>query len=107
MPGAVFLKPHQLLHPPTPPKSSSSSVASHPSPSVLLSRTDSMTATFTPKFFSVLNANARDTPPTVAESARDLAEFSGKRWVWFKDDKLAFVKGYVTQDNGDGTLQVR
>src|SRR5204863_8889019 len=27
-------------------------------------------------------------------------------WVWFKDDKLAFVKGYVTQDNGDGTLQV-
>jgi myosin protein heavy chain len=35
-----------------------------------------------------------------------LAEFSGKRWVWLRDDKLAFVKGWVTEDNGS-TLKVR
>jgi myosin protein heavy chain len=66
------------------------------------SRSDSTTGTFTPKFINALSAkNSGST-----ESARDLAEFSGKRWVWLKDDKLAFVKGWVTEDNGD-TLQVR
>ena len=65
------------------------------------SRSDS-TGTFTPKFINALSA--RNSGST--ESARDLAEFSGKRWVWLKDDRLAFVKGWVTEDNGD-TLQVR
>jgi len=65
------------------------------------SRSDS-TGTFTSKFINALSAkNSGST-----ESARDLAEFSGKRWVWLKDDRLAFVKGWVTEDNG-ATLQVR
>jgi myosin heavy chain 9/10/11/14 len=67
------------------------------------SRHDSMTATpgtFSQKFVSALdNFNDTNTRPN-SETARDLAEFSGKRWVWIKDDKLAFVKGWVTQDNG-------
>jgi myosin heavy chain 9/10/11/14 len=61
------------------------------------------TGTFTPKFINTLEAT-RSSHST--DSARDLAEFSGKRWVWLKDEKLAFVKGWVTEDNGS-TLQVR
>jgi myosin heavy chain 9/10/11/14 len=62
----------------------------------------SSTGTFTPKFINTLdtkNASSKD-------SARDLAEFSGKRWVWVKDNRLAFIKGCVVEDNGS-TLQVR
>jgi myosin heavy chain 9/10/11/14 len=62
----------------------------------------SSTGTFTPKFIDSLIE--KDT--SAMDSARDLAEFSGKRWVWVKDDQLAFVKGWVTEDNGP-TLQVR
>jgi hypothetical protein len=66
-----------------------------------LSRHDS-TATFTPKFINTLNKH--DSRAT--DSARDLAEFSGKRWVWLKDTKFAFVKGWVTEEN-ESTFQVR
>jgi myosin protein heavy chain len=69
--------------------------------STRLVRSDS-TGTFTPKFINALNV--KDSRPT--DVARDLAEFSGKRWVWLKDDKFGFVKGWVTEDNG-ATLQVR
>src|ERR1700685_206972 len=63
------------------------------------------TGTFTPKFIKTQHSSAsRDSRST--DSARDLAEFSGKRWVWLRDDKLAFVKGWVTEDNGS-TLKVR
>ena len=58
--------------------------------------------TFTPKFIKTLRSKNQ----SPADNARDLAEFSGKRWVWLKDDKLAFVKGWVVEDNGT-TLQVR
>jgi myosin heavy chain 9/10/11/14 len=66
-----------------------------------LSRHDSI-ATFTPKFINTLNKH--DSRAT--DSARDLAEFSGKRWVWLKDNKFAFVKGWVTEEN-ETTFQVR
>lgn len=62
----------------------------------------SSTGTFTPKFIN--SVIEKDTVAT--DSARDLSEFSGKRWVWIKDDQLAFVKGWVTEDSGS-TLQVR
>jgi myosin heavy chain 9/10/11/14 len=58
--------------------------------------------TFTPKFIN--SFVEKDT--LAADSARDLSEFSGKRWVWVKDDQLAFVKGWVIEDTGS-TLQVR
>ena len=58
---------------------------------------------FSPKFIKTLLSD-KDTRST--DSARDLAEFSGKRWVWLKDDQQAFVKGWVTEENGS-TLQVR
>src|ERR1700686_839737 len=87
MPGPVF--PKQV----TSPKSQRPSTPQH-------AKNDS-TGTFTPKFIETLSSNARPT-----DAARDLAEFSGKRWVWLKDDKLAFVKGWVTDDNGS-TLKVR
>jgi hypothetical protein len=63
----------------------------------------SSTGTFTQRFINTL-VNAKDTRST--DSARDLAEFSGKRWVWLKDDQQAFVKGWVTEENGS-TLHVR
>jgi myosin heavy subunit len=84
MPGPVFPKQSTSQRPSTP---------QHV-------RNDS-TGTFTPKFINALGLNARPT-----DAARDLAEFSGKRWVWLKDDKLAFVKGWVTQDKGS-VLQVK
>ena len=62
----------------------------------------SSTGTFTPKFIHSLNAKEN----WQADSARDLAEFSGKRWVWLRDDQFAFVKGWVVEDNG-ATLTVR
>lgn len=64
----------------------------------------SSTGTFSPKFINSIT-NTKDNR-TSTDSARDLAEFSGKRWVWLKDDHHAFVKGWVTQENGS-TLQVR
>ena len=63
----------------------------------------SSTGTFTQRFINTL-VNVKDTRST--DSARDLAEFSGKRWVWLKDDQQAFVKGWVTEENGS-TLHVR
>jgi myosin heavy chain 9/10/11/14 len=49
--------------------------------------------TFSPRFFGT-----GDDP---GESARELAEVgNGKRWVWVKDAKSAFVRGYVTGDDG-------
>jgi len=97
MPGPIFLKQNQSLS------------SSTPSPKHLHSRTDSLTSsspstgTFTPKFINNLNTSHHSQS---TDSARDLAEFSGKRWVWLKDDKLAFVKGWVVDDHGD-TLLVR
>lgn len=97
MPGPIFLKQNQSLSSSTP----SSPKHNH-------SRTDSLTSspstgTFTPKFINNLNASHHSQS---TDSARDLAEFSGKRWVWLKDDKLAFVKGWVVEDHGE-TLLVR
>ena len=71
---------------------------SSPRPQTGLSRNDS-TVTFSPKFINSLNAKDRASSHS-SESARDIAEFSGKRWVWLKDDKEAFVKGWVVQENG-------
>lgn len=62
----------------------------------------SSTGTFTPRFIHSLNAKETWS----ADVARDIAEFSGKRWVWVKDDQLAFAKGWVVDDNGS-TLTVR
>lgn len=76
-----------------------------PGPVTLKHSRKSSTGTFTPKFInSLIDANNDKNGST--DSARDLAEFSGKRWVWVKDDQHAFVKGWVTEENGS-TLQVR
>src|ERR1700737_3950860 len=82
MPGPVFPK---QTHYPSPHASLRGLPAS---PHNQHTRNDS-TGTFTPKFINALSA--KDARPT--DAARDLAEFSGKRWVWLKDEKLAFVKG--------------
>ena len=74
-----------------------------PGPVSLNHTRKSSTGTFTPKFINTL-VNTKDTRST--DSARDIAEFSGKRWVWLKDDQQAFVKGWVTEENGS-TLHVR
>ena len=63
-----------------------------------LTRNDS-TVTFSPKFVNSLASKDRGSSHS-SDSARDLAEFSGKRWVWLKDDKKAFVKGWVVSENG-------
>jgi myosin protein heavy chain len=90
MPGPVFPK---QTHYPSPHASPRGLPAS---PHNQHARNDS-TGTFTPKFINALSA--KDARPT--DAARDLAEFSGKRWVWLKDEKLAFVKGWVIEDKGD------
>ena len=74
-----------------------------PGPVSLDHTRQSSTGTFTPQFISSL-VDAKDTRST--DTARELAEFSGKRWVWLKDDQQAFVKGWVTEENGS-TLHVR
>jgi myosin heavy chain 9/10/11/14 len=76
-----------------------------PGPVILKHSRKSSTGTFTPKFINSL-INADDDKNRSSDSARDLAEFSGKRWVWVKDDQHAFVKGWVIEENGS-TLQVR
>jgi hypothetical protein len=50
--------------------------------------------------------NNSNTNTTGSDAARDIAEFSGKRWVWLPDDEHAFVKGWVVEDRG-ATLVVR
>jgi myosin heavy chain 9/10/11/14 len=93
MPGPIFPKSNQNVRYSTPVNPSKHTRTESPS-----------TGTFTQKFVNDLAIP--DKSSTSSDSARDLAEFSGKRWVWLKDEKLAFVKGWVTEDNGD-TLQVR
>ena len=92
MPGPALLRQHKSISTTHSPK---------------LSRNESIssgtTGTFTQKFINDLAITEK---PNASDSARDLAEFSGKRWVWVKDEKLAFVKGYITEDNGD-VFQVR
>jgi myosin heavy chain 9/10/11/14 len=34
-------------------------------------------------------------------------DFSGKRYVWLKDPNIAFVKGWVVEELGDGKLRVQ
>jgi myosin protein heavy chain len=50
--------------------------------------------------------NNSNSNTTGSDAARDIAEFSGKRWVWLPDDAHAFVKGWVVEDNG-ASLVVR
>jgi myosin heavy chain 9/10/11/14 len=113
MPASVFThKPQQLsyhqhhqhiksspLSPKHPPLGSSVSASASASASVtsIIDRPVALSYT----------ENLRTSPSKPAsDSARDLAEFSGKKWVWVKDEKLAFVKGWVVEDNGN-TLQIR
>lgn len=36
------------------------------------------------------------------------SEFAAKKWVWVPDDKLAFIKGFVVdEDLEDGKLRIR
>jgi myosin heavy chain 9/10/11/14 len=48
---------------------------------------------------AINNTNTNtNTNTTGSDAARDIAEFSGKRWVWLPDDEHAFVKGWVVED---------
>ncbi|OLL25620.1 Myosin type-2 heavy chain 2 [Neolecta irregularis DAH-3] len=53
------------------------------------------TQTFAPQFIE------SNPTPSVPEDAVALAEFSGKRWVWIKDPKSAFVRGWVYKQEGE------
>jgi len=64
--------------------------------------------TFTPKFIAhnTSTSTSNSNSITGSDDARDIAEFSGRRWVWLSDEEHAFVKGWVVEDRGS-TLLVR
>ena len=57
--------------------------------------------TFTPQFIRSEDAQTDTERVRGIEGEND---FSGKRYVWLKDDKLAFVKGWVLDDLPGGRL---
>lgn len=54
-------------------------------------------------FSKELGAGRGDTMPVQRniENAAAQAEFSGKKWVWVKDLKKAFIKGWIVKEEAD------
>lgn len=61
----------------------------------------------TAKLVDAISNNSLQKSPISPGDDLNQAEFASKRWVWVPDEKLAFIKGFVTADLDDGKLKVR
>lgn len=34
-------------------------------------------------------------------------QFASRKWVWVPDQKIAFIKGFVVEEQDDGKLRIR
>lgn len=62
------------------------------------------TGTFAPQFIKQEDGEARSNSVRNIEGEND---FSGKRYVWVKDDEKAFVKACVLEELGEDRLRVQ
>ncbi|KAL8813627.1 MAG: hypothetical protein Q9200_000109 [Gallowayella weberi] len=62
------------------------------------------TSTFAPQFIKSVESQRPDEGLGGFEGEND---FSGKRYVWLRDPHLAFVKGWIVEELGDGRLLVQ
>lgn len=69
-----------------------------------LTRSGSQSSTFAQKFIKHEGQLDGGTEVGGIEGEND---FSGKRYVWVKDPKLAFVKGWIVEDVSDKLLKVQ
>ena len=60
--------------------------------------------TFAPKFIQTEEAQKDTERVRGIEGEND---FSGKRYVWIKDNQVAFVKGWVMEELGDSQLLIQ
>ena len=60
--------------------------------------------TFAPKF--IKSAEIQESPVKV-QGIEGENDFSGKRYVWLRDDKTAFVRGWVVEELDGGRLLVQ
>ena len=63
------------------------------------------TSTFAPNFISLASHDTNN-PIQKGGEALEGTDFSGKRWVWVRDQELAFIKGFVSGEEPDGRLRV-
>lgn len=63
------------------------------------------TSTFAPSF--IKKEGSRRNSDTVVEGIEGENDFSGKRYVWLKDPKIAFVKGWVVEELGGNRILVQ
>lgn len=62
------------------------------------------TSTFAPQFIKTEQPQRADEGVGGFEGEND---FSGKRYVWLRDPHMAFVKGWIVEELGDGRLLVQ
>jgi myosin protein heavy chain len=67
-------------------------------------RSNQSSGTFAPTFIKT-EAAQRDTERVRGIEGEN--DFSGKRYVWIKDPKTAFVKGWVVHEIGNDNLMVQ
>jgi myosin protein heavy chain len=60
--------------------------------------------TFSPSF--IQSSSTRASADTV-DGIEGENDFSGKRYVWVKDPKVAFVKGWIVEELGEGNILVQ
>lgn len=63
--------------------------------------------TFSPASVNSLFKDRSQGTDTVSGSSVQDAEFAEKRWVWLRDDKQAFIKGFVVSELSNNMLKVR
>ena len=82
---------------------------SHASSNSIRHRTGSVahnqaSGTFAPKFIRSEQSQRTDHPVDGIEGEND---FSGKRYVWLADPDVAFIRGWVVEELGDGRLLIQ
>lgn len=78
-----------------------------PLPVVRHNRSSSNTkGTFAPQFIKEQQERRNSVSSLGKGIAGESSDFSGRRWVWVKDQEKAFVKGEVLEDQ-DGMLTIR
>lgn len=82
-----------------------SSVSTHLVPPASIHRSNSKSSgTFAPRFIEAEEAQHDTERIRGIEGEND---FSGKRYVWLRDAKLAFVRGWVVEERAGGNLLVQ
>ncbi len=68
--------------------------------------TSSSSGTFAPSFIKTEEIR-RAGSEVVVDGIEGENDFSGKRYVWLKDPQMAFVKGWIVEELGEGRILVQ